>query len=385
MRTLIYTHIATAAVFIFLTACAEEPPAPSPALSPTGLEERATSIRLDQPLHFTGSEGNDVIVPAGQYDVQRAGTTQLRLVPAGGSGAVTIAASPIANEPQISAPVAVTLPVDNTQHVVLFEPGGGMLDAVGTTSGVVTRGPISSIPQGMLAVALSAKVSKVTPSPLGNPSGAKLRIPVNLTIQPAPQVSNFQNCAAAQSGGYVNSVVAKWVIMGQPYKGTQNAPPDPAGPSQEIPSGSPYGRMNPGALQQYHCAIGQVTVIPTGGSLQAGDVVQLRVISDVYGEGALVQDRYQLPAHNGPLIFPDVIVAGAYVGMSSDFLAQKPYVDAAVLNMSTGELIGIEALLNGASLAKLPCLYKANVKGGGAGIITCPPNLQYPQEPPPGK
>lgn len=336
---------------------------------------------IENTVHFMAPDGNDVVVPPGRYAVESPANAQLRFVPDTGGESRTVVAASRQYDLAYSAPVALSMPYeDGMHHVMLVFPDGTVLDAVGSPSEVITRGFPTPIPQGLLAQALNAKATKITPaSPFtGNIDKAKVRIPVNLTIQPGPQVSGFQDCGSVLNAGYVDSVFAQQIIFSQPHNTPAGA--ENLGTTTTTPPGTPYGRMNPGARLQYRCAIGMVTVTPSTGSLGKGDHVQLKVISTVYGQSAWVQDRYDLaPAANGPLTFSKVIMASAYAGDKPQFVQQNE--QQAVGNMSTGAMLGIEALVNGVSAAKLPCRYKATANGYGAGTVVCSSGLPYPPEP----
>ena len=72
-------------------------------------------------------------------------------------------------------------------------------------------------------------------------------------------------------------------------------------------------------------------------------------------------------------------MAGAYVGGNAQYVQQ--HEQEAAKNMSTGAMVGIEALVNGVSVARLPCRDTANANGFGSGTVACSPSFPYPQQP----
>lgn len=72
-------------------------------------------------------------------------------------------------------------------------------------------------------------------------------------------------------------------------------------------------------------------------------------------------------------------MAGVYVGDNASYVQQ--HEQEAAKNMSTGAMVGIEALVNGASMAKLPCRYTASPNGYGVGTVACSPSFPFPPQP----
>jgi len=344
-----------------LPAAGEAPP------SDTTRNEKTADIIVEfhEAKHFTAPDNSDLVVRSGVYRVAAGQGAQLQLSPQDGVNPILITAQTFEHNFDLASPVALIIPRDeDRQHLVLLQPGGKALDAVGSASGVGTRGPIQPIPTDLLAQALSAKVS---PSSALRPGGidlSKTRIPLNLVIQPTAPTSLFQDCGAAQSGGYLDTVYTSQVNTGAPYNpNIDNAP------------GTPFIRMTAAPRKEFRCAIGAVTVKATAGNWGAGDQLQLRIVSYVYGYGAWVRDRYQqAPASNTPLKFPDVIMATFDMGNDPNQFLQHENV--AAKSLSTGYLLGVEVFLNGGVAAKVPCVLK--VQPGGAATLDCAPSHPYP-------
>ncbi len=101
----------------------------------------ATQIQLTQPLRFSASDGNDVLVPAGRYSVERAADRQLRLVPAGGAQGITLSAQEVIVGEELLSPSSFLVPLDGeVQQILLLGPGQSALEARGAVSAVQPRG-----------------------------------------------------------------------------------------------------------------------------------------------------------------------------------------------------------------------------------------------------
>jgi CARDB len=130
-------HLAIGAALAGLfTGCATAPKVSSPS-----------DITLTKAVHFQSSEGVDLIVPAGTYQVGAAGTGQLRLVPQTGGAALVVQAQDSKYDEPLTDLLALSIPYkEDEHHVVLLKPDGTALDATGTYSGVKTRVVASLVP-----------------------------------------------------------------------------------------------------------------------------------------------------------------------------------------------------------------------------------------------
>ena len=109
-------------------------------------------ISLEKPVHFTASDGTDIVAAPGTYRVEQAEGTKLKLVPVGEGAstrsAITVQAVAAQHEEAVSVPLALSFSEGQDEHhVVLLLSDGKGLDAQGTYSGVRSRAirrPISS-------------------------------------------------------------------------------------------------------------------------------------------------------------------------------------------------------------------------------------------------
>jgi hypothetical protein len=102
-----------------------------------------TTVTLDQPVHFTTAEGSDVVLEAGDYSLEKA-DTWLRVTPGGGNtvDALLLEAHSARHEETLKEPQGISVPGDSpdTHHLALLLPDGSRLEAVGSYSGIRSRG-----------------------------------------------------------------------------------------------------------------------------------------------------------------------------------------------------------------------------------------------------
>ena len=100
-------------------------------------------VTLDQPVHFTIAEGSDVVLDAGDYEVDAA-DAWLRVTPSEGQAvdALLLEAQVARHEEALKAPLGVSAQGESpdTHHLALLLPNGSRLEAVGSYSGIRSRG-----------------------------------------------------------------------------------------------------------------------------------------------------------------------------------------------------------------------------------------------------
>ena len=113
-----------------------------------GFATTLSTIELEKAVHFLSLSGEDVVARPGTYTVEAVGNG-LRLILTSGepTDALVVEASPTQHSEKLSHPVALSLPGVNIPgpirdlHIItLLLPDGKGVDAVGTYSGVRTRG-----------------------------------------------------------------------------------------------------------------------------------------------------------------------------------------------------------------------------------------------------
>ena len=135
-------------------------PAPMDAIA-------ATTVTLEQPLHFVGPGETDVLVPAGQYQVQQGEASQLKLIGKEQPKPVLLAAIALSHDENIDVPTArIVAGEEDTQRVFLLTPGGTGLAAVGSESGLGGRG-IASMIGGIKTLNAPAPIQQIYYPPGG--------------------------------------------------------------------------------------------------------------------------------------------------------------------------------------------------------------------------
>jgi hypothetical protein len=166
--------------------------------------ERLT-VTLDKPVHFLAPDGADKVVSPGEYTAKTHGEKSIELTATRGGEATTIQAEAGTHEQQLSVPIPVVVAsADDVIHLVLLMPSGTTLDAVGTLSGVRTRGPMfAPLPPQQLAGAMTMQQQRFGRTPAGGevpgggvvlgggviPGGPQLgtQLPPQLQTQPGLQ------------------------------------------------------------------------------------------------------------------------------------------------------------------------------------------------------
>lgn len=119
------------------SAAGRDPALPSEA---GRMQER--TVWLTQPVHFTGAQGQDVVVGPGSYQVGAESTNRISLVPTEDGESVVIDAANLTHQQTIESPVPVIVPdpeQPDVLHLALLFPAGTGLNAIGTYSGVKPR------------------------------------------------------------------------------------------------------------------------------------------------------------------------------------------------------------------------------------------------------
>ena len=102
-----------------------------------------TTVTLDQPVHFTTAEGSDVVLDAGDYEVAAA-DEWLRVTPSEGQAvdALLLEAQVASHEEALKSPLGISAQGESpdTHHLALLLPDGKRLEAVGSYSGIRSRG-----------------------------------------------------------------------------------------------------------------------------------------------------------------------------------------------------------------------------------------------------
>ena len=101
-----------------------------------------TTVTLDQPVHFITAEGSDVVLSAGDYQVDAA-DEWLRVTPSEGQAvdALLLEARKASHEESLKAPLGVSAQGESpdTHHLALLLIGGKRMETIGSYSGIRSR------------------------------------------------------------------------------------------------------------------------------------------------------------------------------------------------------------------------------------------------------
>jgi len=122
-------------------------------------QSAAPEITLTKSLHFVSGDGSDLVVSPGTYAVQPGNGPRLELMSTFGIVAdnrTLEAVSTNVGQP-VATPVALYIPwQDDEHHIIFVQPSGAGLEAVGTGSGVRSRGLVPHpLPPDVVKKALS--------------------------------------------------------------------------------------------------------------------------------------------------------------------------------------------------------------------------------------
>ena len=137
----------------------------------TGATYADTTVTLDQPVHFLTAEGSDVILDAGSYTVEAA-DEWLKVTPSEGKtvDALLLEAQTATHEESLTEPLSLSAQGEtpDTYHLALLLPAGKRLEAIGTYSGLRSRGTLSLFTIQRLK-RLASSSSSTTPTEFSTP------------------------------------------------------------------------------------------------------------------------------------------------------------------------------------------------------------------------
>ncbi len=178
------------------TALAAE--ATPPAMSPS-----PASLAVDRALHFLAPDGTDVLVERGDYMLVPDSGGGLRLsAPSGKS--IRVPAMTASHIEHLTESRVLIVPAgDDERHLVLLLPDGQRLEAIGSLSGIRSRG-LAPGPGMVSNVALQAAVRQLPPVQIIAAAPAPVPMPVAIIQGPAVMLMPAPPAAYAGLNGWVD-------------------------------------------------------------------------------------------------------------------------------------------------------------------------------------
>jgi hypothetical protein len=189
------------------------------------------TVTLDQPIHFLATDGSDVLIQPGTYQVEAA-EEWLRVIPGERREAWLLEATPTQHEEILDAPVAFSTPGEDDQHhMVLLLPGGTGLESIGSISGVRSR---RGTPQRRLSQAqirqsyrarqqrYATKRTRPSPSTIPRPTDAQRRTQTgdpNLKVQDGRVVMGPDGRTTVVGGTYSTISLKSFAVTPAPELG----------------------------------------------------------------------------------------------------------------------------------------------------------------------
>jgi len=145
------------------------------------------TLAIDHVVHFQSAEGTDLALASGRYSVEAAMPEGMRLSAASGKPLI-VPATVETHEQQLAQPQALMLAVGtDEQHLILLLPGGMRLEAIGSLSGIRSRG-LAAGPSTVSNVALQAAVMQLQPVPVMAPAPTPAPAPMPVVQAPVAAV-----------------------------------------------------------------------------------------------------------------------------------------------------------------------------------------------------
>lgn len=321
----------------------------------------AATIDLPRAANFSAPDGSTVALSPGSYRVAVLAEGHFVLTSLSESRHWVLGASRTWHELRLTSPLALSVPAEGDEpNIIVLFPGGGALLAGGSHTKAPAGAPDQrALPTPLLVDALLKWTSVQTQHvPFDKQSLFPLPYLVGWgTIEPGASPTHFGPMVTPPN--WANATVvscdaAPFGSYGPGGPGT--APPCPFTPGQFVLRG-PFAR--------YVTSVAPVTV--TSSLSVAGRVVQLLVTSVVHSVGYTTsmhstwRDVYQVvPPTNGPVVFPNVIVATGRAAANTHFSTWAPDAETAFSSpVGTGAPVEFELRIDGITFAARSCKFNA--------------------------
>ena len=149
-------------------------PVPTDTAGVVGMSPaEASTVTVERAIHFAGPNNTDVLVPAGSYQAKAGESSQITLIGKDQTAPLVLAAAAVTHDEKIEMPVAHLMAgEEDSQRLLLLSPGGSGLAAVGSESGLSSRGFATTLESMRMTQATS--IIAVLRAPTGgwvNPGG----------------------------------------------------------------------------------------------------------------------------------------------------------------------------------------------------------------------
>lgn len=165
--------------------------------------DETMTITLDQPVHFLGTDGSDVVANPGEYSVEAA-QEWLRLIPGTERrDALLIETQKGTHEVKVEVPIVISTPGSEPDeldvHVVqLLNPDGTSMMATGTYSGIQPRGLFDAAKQAAARARAAAEAARRAAAAKAKQAAEAARIAALKAKQAAEEAARVAAAKAAQ-------------------------------------------------------------------------------------------------------------------------------------------------------------------------------------------
>ena len=323
---------------------------------------RAATVALKHRAHFSAPDGSTFELAPGEYYVSVLPDGSFLLSSNAEKRYWNVAAKRAWHEFNLTSTLALNVPEEHAQNVMVLLPGGLSLLAAGTHE--VSAG--SQEPRLPTTTLILGAIQEWLTWPPLRPG---LNLPFNHRVLPGSyHAHRFGDIQPDPSPGLfqTQSPLPDWISA---------TVLSCAGACGSLTPGAPAPRGAGAAAPGYVTSITPVTVsaIP---AIQTGNVVQLLVKSQVQSVGktpilaAIFQDVYQKVAvASGPVTFGRVIVATGIDASLDPVVWVEDAEKAYTSSQGTGAQVHFELRLNGITCVTTDCKFNAN--SPGVASLTC--------------
>jgi hypothetical protein len=329
--------------------------------SASDFTEDAATITLPGPASFSAPDGSSVKLGPGTYRVDVLAEGHFVLTSLSERHHWVVAGSRTWHELRLTSPLALSVPTEgDEQNIMVLFPGGGALLAGGSHAQAPPGAPAQrSIPTSLLLDAL-LRWTPIHVRPLPFDKQTLIPLPYLIgwgTIEPGASPTRFGPMVTPPH--WVSATVVSCA-------GAPAGSAGPGGPGTAPPCAfTPGESVMRGPFAGYVTSVTPVTVTST--RHVAGRVVQLLVTSVVHNVGNTTmlyspwRDVYQVvPTANGPVVFPNVIVATGRAASNAPFSTWAPDAQAAFTTAAgTGAPVEFELRVDGFTFATRSCKFNA--------------------------